>query len=332
MRIFSGSAVALYLTVIGSAMADSHTTYSWRPDAHAPIGVMRDHVHQTGKWMFSYRYDYMFMGDNRDGTSEVTPQQVLNQFNVAPTEMVMKMHMLGGMYGITDQLTFAIMGGYTETDMDHTRANGTRFSTQGDAISDTQLSGLYEFYNDGFHRLQLNTGVSVPTGSIDEEAGNGNVLPYPMQTGSGTYDLLPGISYAGYAGGDWSWGGQLNGVVRLGENSHGYRLGDRLNVTAWTARRMNDVFSLSARLDGHAWGDITGADNRIAMVMAPTMNPNLFAGERMDVLLGVNAIVPHGPLAGHRFAVEAGTPVYQRLDGPRLQQEYRLVFGWQKSF
>ena len=152
-----------------------------------------------------------------------------------------------------------------------------------------------------------------------------------MQIGSGTYDLLPGISYSGFSD-DWSWGGQLNGVIRLGENSHGYTLGDRFNATTWAARRLTDVFSVSARLDGNAWGDIDGADNRIAAIMAPTLDPDRFAGERVDALLGVNALIPSGPLAGHRFALEGGTPIYQRLDGPRLQQEYRITLGWQKAF
>ena len=32
-----------------------------RPDGHAPIGVMGEHTHKAGEWMFSYRYMHMSM-------------------------------------------------------------------------------------------------------------------------------------------------------------------------------------------------------------------------------------------------------------------------------
>ena len=35
-----------------------------RPDAHAPIGVMLDHMHKKGEWMVSYRYMTMSMKNN----------------------------------------------------------------------------------------------------------------------------------------------------------------------------------------------------------------------------------------------------------------------------
>ena len=48
-------------------------------------------------------------------------------------------------------------------------------------------------------------------------SGTNQPLPYSMQPGSGTFDLLPGISYRGRAGA-FSWGGQIGGVLRLGRN------------------------------------------------------------------------------------------------------------------
>ena len=44
---------------------------SSRPDGHAPIGVMTDHTHGAGEFMWSYRFMYMAMDGNRDGAAEV---------------------------------------------------------------------------------------------------------------------------------------------------------------------------------------------------------------------------------------------------------------------
>ena len=49
----------------------------YRPDAVAPIGVMGDHLHDAGQFMASYRYMYMRMEQNFDGTSSVSDQSVL---------------------------------------------------------------------------------------------------------------------------------------------------------------------------------------------------------------------------------------------------------------
>ncbi|MCH2037248.1 MAG: hypothetical protein MK137_01475 [Rickettsiales bacterium] len=328
------SVIALIPQAYASTHHNHHHNHSSRPDANAPIGVMRDHVHGKGNVMLSYRFNYMNMSGNRDGSSSVTTQEVLDEYMVAPTEMTMQMHMFGIMYGVTDQLTLSVMGGASAKEMDHVRRNGTTFVMDNDGITDTSVNALYQFYNDGKHRVQFNAGISLPTGSFNDHKPNGSVFAYPMQMGSGTYDLLPGISYSGQTD-DWSWGGQLNSTIRLGENNRGYTLGNNYQLTGWGARKLNDMFSISLRLDGRAWDNVDGNDRDIIgpMFMAPPMDADLQGGERIDVLAGVNFIVPQGTvLEGSRYALEFGMPVYERLDGPRLETEYRLTLGWQYAF
>lgn len=322
---------AMVLTTVATAAHSHDYKTEPKPDDHAPIGVMRDHVHKQGEVMLSYRYSFMDMIENRDGSDGVSDAQVLQDFAVAPTDMSMRMHMVGGMYGITDQLTLGVMGGFATKSMDHVRRNGTTFETEGIGFADTRVNGMYEFYNHHGHRIQANMGISIPTGTFDERAPNGARLPYPMQIGSGTYDLLPGVSYSGHKG-QWSWGSQVNATIRTGKNSNGYRLGDAYNLTGWGAYRINEMFSVSGRLDGNRWGDLSGIDRLIPNFMAPTMNPTLQAGRRVDALLGVNFIMPDGPLEGHRLAFEAGAPVYEYLDQNRLGTDYRFTLGWQKAF
>lgn len=84
-----------------------------------------------------------------------------------------------------------------------------------------KVSALIGLMESGNNKVHLNIGVSLPTGSTSETgtilAPNGTRptvrLPYAMQLGSGTYDLLPGITYNGGQG-LAKWGAQLAGVIR----------------------------------------------------------------------------------------------------------------------
>lgn len=151
-------------------------------------------------------------------------------------------------------------------------------------------------------------------------------LPYPMQLGSGTWDLIPGVTYRG-SHGQWIWGGQALGVIRLGENDEDYSLGNRYNASAWLTRLLASGLSGSARLSWNWWGDIDGADPELNPSLVPTADPGLRAGSRVDGLLGLNFL--HGGLS---LAAEGGIPVYQDLDGPQLETDWVLSLRAQWAF
>ncbi len=325
------------LLAVSPALAQEHNNHHSNHGEHTygPIGVMGEHPHSKGEWMTSYSYNTMQMKGNRNDNSRVNVSQVLNDFMVSPTKMTMQMHMFGLMYGVSDRLTLMGMLPYNSISMDHVNRMGVAFTTKSEGIGDAKLTGLYTLYQQGHRRFMLNAGLSFPTGSIDERddtpAGSNQKLPYPMQLGSGTYDILPGVTYVDGIG-KWSWGSQLNAVVRLGENDNNYTLGNQYGLTAWGARKINRYASASLRLDGKTWGNIDGSDSQLNPAMAPTARTDLRSGERVDMLVGVNLVAPDGKFKGNRLAIEAGTPVYQKLDGPQLETDYRLTIGWQLTF
>ena len=92
------------------------------------------------------------------------------------------------------------------------------------------------------------------------------------------------------------------------------------------------TISTSLRLLYSDWGNIHGADPALNPNQVPTADPNRRGGRRLDVMPGVNLLVPLGPLGSHRFAVEAGFPVYQDLDGPQLETDWIATAGWQFAF
>ena len=305
-------------------------------DAHAPIGIMSDHKHRAGEWMTSYRYMRMDMPDNYTGTTKQSVADVNNDFMIAPIDMTMEMHMVGLMYGVSDELTMMLMVPYVVKDMEHQRrTDGRRFSTKTEGIGDIKLSSMLSLEGLTKQPMHLNLGVSFPSGSINQTddtlLGQDQDLPYPMQLGSGTYDFHPGITYFDKKE-NWSWGAQALSVVRFGRNEHKYRLGNNYEVTSWIARKWNEFMSTSFRVKSSIWGNISGADSRLIPVMVPTANPQLRGGERIDLFLGVNLLSHEGKFKDHRLAFEFGYPVYQNLDGPQLGVGLNGTVGWQRAF
>jgi len=308
-----------------------------RPDGHAPIGVMGDHTHGAGEFMFTYRYMLMDMDGNRIGTNRVSNQRVLEDFMVTPTDMQTQMHMFSLMFAPTDYITLMGMVPYVKKEMNHLTRMGTRFKTETDGFGDLKFAGLIKIFDNYSQRVILNAGMSFPTGSIDKKdrtpAGPNQQLPYPMQLGSGTYDLLPGITYLGqYKTG--SWGAQMSGVIRLGDNDRDYSLENAFDATAWGAWDWYNWVSTSARLDWSSWGNIDGADPALNPAVVPTADPKLRGGDRLDLLFGLNFFVPEGPqfIRGLRLATEFGFPIYQDLNGPQLETDWILWLGLQYAW
>jgi hypothetical protein len=303
------------------------------------VNVLGTHVHQAGQWMLSYRFMFEEMSGNRDGSHDVTLTRVLNQFEMAPTKMRMQMHMPMLMYAPSNDLTLMAMLPYIVKSMDHVMRDGVRFRERSEGIGDLEVHALYtvravQRYR---HRFILNGGVGFPTGSIDEkdfgpDRSTGRTrLEYPMQLGSGTFDLLPGVTYLGLAE-DWAWGAEFIPTVRLGRNDNEYRLGNRYRLTSWLHRKVTEWLSFSGTVDAQRWENITGADPTLRPTEEPTKDPKRQAGKRVDLSLGLNLYAPKGWLKGHRLALEGGVPIYQSFDGPQLQTEWEVRAGWQWVF
>lgn len=270
-------------------------------------------------------------------------------YMMAPTEMTMDMHMLMAMYGFTENLTGMIMANYLANDMDMVMhmymnmmgnimyAGDMTGSMDTSGLGDTRVSAMYNVTKNWTGTL----GLSLPTGSIDEKVDmtmtgtniiNGNPMknetknvqaPYPMQLGSGTYDLIPSVTYKDESG-DNGWGGQFEYTFRIGENDNEYSLGDKLELTAWYVRRFGKYVHLAGRLGYLDWGKIDGQDPKIMPMMSPSGDPDATGGRRLDALLGLT-----GVFGMHRLGLEVGAPVYQDLNGPQMETKMIYSVGYQ---
>ncbi len=331
-----GAALIAFAALAANARTTAGQHGSASSGGHAPIGVTGAHAHE--KFMLSYRFMLMSMDGNRDGTERVEVAEVQKTFMMAPVDMTVGMHMIGFMYAPSDAVTLATMANWTDNSMSVRPRHGSDFQSASAGLGDATVGALVGLKRTGSTRVHLNAGVSVPLGSIERtgttptSAGRDVQLPYPMQLGSGTWDLEPGITALGMSPAV-SWGFQATATVRLGENDRGYRQGHAADVTAWFAYRPAERLSLSTRALWKTWGDYRGRDGAYENPkMAPTVREDLRGGRRIDVPVGVNYHFSGGALRGHRIAAEWHVPVHQSLNGPQLETDWLLTVGWRKSF
>lgn len=330
----------------------------FRADAHAPISIMGDHMHEKGEWMVSARYMFMDMNGMRNQATDVSTTTVYdNNYLISPTRMTMNMVMLGAMYAPTDWLTLMVMGNYQTKVMNHQIApfaapligfnNGAReFTTRSDGVGDIALTGLFRLLRKGGWNAHAGMGLSFPLGNIWEKdivPGPGGrqsrLLPPAMQLGSGTWDLLPSLTVT-RQGKWWSTGLQGTGVVRLGTNGRGYRLGNVAGANFWYSVAPARWISLSA-LAAYKWeGQLEGTPSGLLLNppfapsrrTVPTAFGENYGGHRLDLGAGLNLLVPSGFLKGNRFAVDVRFPVWQNLNGFQLETDWMLTAGWQLSW
>ncbi|RFN60258.1 nitrous oxide reductase accessory protein NosL [Marixanthomonas ophiurae] len=313
-----------------------------RPDSHAPIGVMGDHLHHKGGLMVSLRYMGMMMDGNKMATDNIADVAIFQEYMVAPQEMSMQMYMLGVMYAPTNRLTLSAMQNLIKNDMDLTdqmTMNGMimqhDFSTNSSGFGDLKLNALYGLFSHDINSLHLNTGISLPVGSIKERDDTPMMedakLPYAMQLGSGTFDVTAGATYKELYP-FFSWGSQFLATFRTGKNTEEYRFGNHYQLNLWGAYRLFENVSLSGRALGTVISDIEGADPQLNPMMVTTADIENYGGEKIKLFGGVNVSFPQTSVFKNiRIAAEMGAPVYEGYNGIQMNENLSFVIGLKYS-
>jgi len=305
------------------------------------------HPHTKGEFHIQYNWMFMPMSSNYDGTTKVSIDEVLNDYGfgmgpmnmrMAPTHMTMNMHMMMFMYSPSDHITFMAMTNYQQLKMDIQTLNMTgasmNFSTESNSIGDSRLMANYAVRNKDVSSVLLDAGVSIPTGSIAQmdktpmSDGSEIQLAYPMQTGSGTFDPIIEAVYLGSTI-KASWGVAGRTLLRLYNNSHDYKLGNRYTVMAGAGYNWKDWVATTARLDFNKNGNISGSDPNMNPMMTPTARTDLRAGTRIDGSIGLVFEVPKGNLKDLDLIVDYRYPLYQNLAGPQMGLDYHLSISLQ---
>lgn len=294
-----------------------------------PSGIM---IGEAKKWMVGYQGVFEKMDGNLVESNRISEAKILQQFMATPTDMTMEMHMGMAMYAPSDKFALMMMVPYIRKSMNHIMSTGMRFNELTKGIGDIELRGLYSVsQSKNFrNRLLLNFGVALPTGSINKRMGNMR-LEYPMQLGSGTVALSPGITYLMQAK-PWGWGAEFIPILQIGKNKNGYKLGNVYKPNIWVARQLTDWLSISAKVNAEISEKIKGADATLDIMDEPTKDPTLQGGKRIDLTPGANIHPTGGFLKSSQFFIDYSKPVIQSLNGPQLQKRSVVNLIWQREF
>ena len=269
----------------------------------------------------------------RRGTSNRSTKDTLGQYMMTQRKMDMYMSNVSVGYAFSDRFFAGIMGMYMEKDMEMIRRGGRRSSMNSQGAGDTMLMTKTLLYADDYliptSQVSLLLGVSIPTGSIDQD-DTGQILPYSMQLGSGTFDPFIGVLYEGSSSPFW-WGANASYLARAYENYKSYNLGDeyRLDLYGMYQLRHNLVGEL--QIKGKYVGDIEGEAQEIEQdgdghmngnpnmaFMSNLYDPDNYGGSTIDLTTGVQWQPFHNHILNAQFSV----PLFQNLHGTQLEKDF----------
>jgi hypothetical protein len=310
-----------------------------------PSGIMISHVHRKHQWMASYRYMRMDMSGILSGTQSTAKSDVFVNYLAAPDAMHMDMHMLMGMYGISNRLTAMLMLNYNVTSMkmdlfapgghhhSGSVSNSDEHEMKSAGLGDIKLHFLYSVIRKVNHQLIIGAGANIPAGSVevkgaaDDAMYPGKRLPYSMQLGSGTFDLLPSLTYT-YQKNKITFSAQGSGIYRTQYNNVGYSLGNEATANAWIAYQWLRCVAGSFRMEANTAGKIDGYDPTLYYYNELSANPNNYGGKRLSCYAGtVFQFRMHGTCS-QRLAVEYGIPLYEALNGTQMKLKQTFYASW----
>ena len=291
-----------------------------RPDGHAPIGIIGDHVHKESEFMVSFQTIIMRMGHELKEVQSSRSNEVINVNENVNVDMWMGM--LGLMYGLTDRWTIMTMVPYSlynvsGGEVDH-------------GFGDISLSVLYAPLKEDSYRVILSleaffpTGFSTISGLMERKGRDIHYTFYGSAIGGfkSAYAFLLKLSTLFY----WdkiSLGSQM-GFKYSFDKSDEWGFWDALEllVDVWSAYNLSENFSVSLR--GAYRGDY------ISVFSGYFLSSLQDSKNSISSYLGVNFIGTRF-LKGHRLAFEFGLPVYQNLI-IGMKRSFVVQLGWQKAF
>jgi hypothetical protein len=313
----------------------------------APLGVFGVDMPAAGRLTFSVGAQFSNLSHSLLGTQGVSSQLLVatipwywdptvSKLRLIPQNIAIASQGVSLAYGVTQDVSIVVATGMIEKNLDMLTFKGASGVTPlgmsftgTDGMTDSALAGIWRAYQDPINRIQINLGMSFPTGSDHNTftllQPNGTYSTsrafYSMQRGSGTFDVMPGIVYAG-AVDRWSWGLSYRGRFPLGVNPEGWMYGDLHEFSGWGGYSWTPSLTTTVRVAGTLQGPIIGADP-LVVGKAPAANPTFYGGQRVELFGGATIggkLIGMEPLS---LVVEAGIPVYQDLNGPLLSKNWQ---------
>ena len=307
-------------------------------------------VPNRSSWSFTFQRKSAEFKDFLEGDNRVSEDEILwsgpksgeprtdKNFPVVPGKIVQTAYLFSVGYAFNDSWRSHLTVPYLEQNTDHISIvpNYSTFEIESSGVGDTVVSASYKLSDSARADWWVTAGLSIPTGSIDEEgdtprAPGDQQLPYTMQLGSGTYDFPIGVSY--HSKGSYDINLALAAIIRSGTSDNDYRLGNSYSLAGRYNFHFSDVLKPYLGLSINYTDSIHGADTSLLVdspypYPAPITNPDLFGGTKIAARAGVSwQISEH-----YRLAIELGKPLYQNLNGPQTREDWRSSLQISRPF
>lgn len=316
----------------------------------ANVVTEADRAETARRWHVSYTYAVSDYDEYYLGTHSLSYDEVLftpgaearteNNYPVVPTEISQEIHALRLAYDVNESVTIRAQVPLVRQSTDHISIipGYDAFNISSEGLGDVALVADSTISQSLNSIWKAGLGVSVPTGSIDEEgdtprAPGNQQLPYTMQLGSGTWDFPFFLSFRKYEA-QWDWGMDASFTLRTGENDRDYRLGNKASVGGWLMWKGSSVIKPGVRLDYRWRDDIHGEDESLKVPIpafpypAPVTNPNTFGGDQVDLTFFVRL-----PFSDKWYAEASyAQPIYLDLNGPQSSEKFHFTLEIGTSF
>lgn len=314
----------------------------------------------SGTWSFDYRFVDAHFEGYLEGRQSLALEDVLfrpgeirtsRNFPVVPTEMDQRVHVVDVTRQMSPDWRLAARIPWVQQRTHHVSIvpGFDVFSIATGGLGDVSFLATRVVHRAATRNLTVGGGLTLPTGSIDEtgqtpRSPDPSTVPYMMQVGSGTTDLLTTLSYTTRLSAparlrqlDLSLSTQ--GRWRLGANARHYRLGHQLTTDAQLVLRPWPRLWPSIGATWATTGRISGSDSSLMVpgpfpYPAPISDPSLYGGTLVNLRLGVELpVLGRGGPDGARAALmlQAGRRIFTWLHGPQPPEVWRVMAGWRLS-
>ena len=305
------------------------------------------------RWSVEYSYrqlrlDGYQMDDRSVGLMDIlfTPGEMRTDrnFPVLPTKSTQEVHSLELGYRVNDRLKLSLSVPFIKQDTDHITsiAGIAPFNVASSGLGDISLLSTWYMPINDRSAWQFSGGVSIPTGSIDEEGFTPSSagltfkqLPYTKQLGTGTWDLPLSISYLRNDG-LWDWGAQVTARIHIGKNDRNYHLGDRYGINIWAQYFTKTFLHPGVKIAWQHIDDIHGIDTDLLVpgpfpFGAPISNPEFFGGNNINLSLLLK--VCNSETHCKKYAdLEFTRPVYRSMTGVQPKEDYQFSISFGLKF
>ena len=281
-------------------------------------------------------YEHSYMKTIKNGTSEISPDQVISlnrkpmsSYSV-PTEMRMQKATLIGVLPVNERLQILAYVPYIKNDMNMRSKNamGMTMDMRMETVSglgDAALLGLYTAYTDApiraTRRLTLGLGVKAPTGSTSERTASGGLVHAMMQPGSGSWDPIFMVNYMRAYYPLVLQGTLLYQLSTKGYNDYEY--GDKFSYDLAARYQVANYVNLGLELNGiHAAKDKDHGGKYSKPATSMLDNTDNTGLDSLFVSPVVQVKIPN---SGGSAELKYQIPVYQDVEGYQQVVDWRVL-------